>query len=78
MSTTMRKVVSLLKDDGLDAAEKISRLRQIEADLLARGRAATEGMTPAGGENDGEALKAVTLALARLGEEPAEPGAATL
>jgi hypothetical protein len=78
MATTMRKVVALLKDDTLGKPAKLARLRQMEADLRAKSRASTEGMPVPEAAEEAEALKAVLLALDRLGAPPLEPGAATL
>jgi predicted dinucleotide-binding enzyme len=77
MTHIKREVVSLLIDEQVSNSEKITILRQMEADSLSKERSATEGMTPVDGD-DGEDLKAIENALRRLGEEPVEGGAASL
>ncbi len=77
MTDIKRKVVTILKDEQLAEDEKITILRQMEADALSKERSATEGMVPVEGD-DGEELKAVENALRKLGQEPVEPGPATL
>jgi len=77
MSDMKRRVVTILKDDHLAQDEKIQLLRQMEADSRSKERSATEGMTPIDGD-DGEDLHAIEMALRKLGQEPAEAGAATL
>ncbi|MBI4922603.1 MAG: hypothetical protein HY834_12720 [Devosia nanyangense] len=77
MSHLKRRIVTILKDDHLDASEKVEILRQLEADTLSKERSATEGMTPVDGD-DGEDLKSIEQALAKLGEQPVESGAASL
>ena len=77
MTDIKRKVVTILKDEQLAEDEKITILRQMEADALSKERSATEGMVPVAGD-DGEELKAIENALRKLGQEPVEPGPATL
>ena len=72
-----RRIVTILKDDQLREDEKIHVLRQFEADALSKERSATEGMTPIDGD-DGEDLKAIEMALRKLGQQPVEAGAASL
>ena len=64
-----RRIVMLLKDDGLDTGQKIAALRRMEEDSLAKERSATEGMIPVDGD-DGEDLKAIEQALRKLGQQP--------
>jgi len=77
MSQMKRRIVTILKDDHLAAEEKIKVLRELEADSLSKERSATEGMTAIEGD-DGEDLHAIEMALRKLGQQPAESGAATL
>ena len=77
MTHIKRKIVTLLTDDHIPDGEKITILRQLEADSLSKERSATEGMTPVDGD-DGEDLKTIENALRRLGEQPVEAGAASL
>lgn len=77
MSTIKRRVVTILTDTDLPEDEKITVLRQLEADSLSKERSATEGMNPVDGD-DGEDLKAIEMALRKLGQEPVEAGAASL
>jgi len=77
MTHIKRKIVTLLSDDHIPEAEKVTILRQLEADTLSKERSATEGMTPIDGD-DGEDLKTIENALRRLGQEPVEGGAASL
>jgi hypothetical protein len=77
MSHIKRRIVSVLKDDNLNADQKIEVLRQLEADSLSKERSATEGMTPVDGD-DGEDLKSIEQALRKLGQQPVEAGAASL
>jgi CMP-2-keto-3-deoxyoctulosonic acid synthetase len=67
MSHIKRRIVTILKDENLEDAEKIQILRQLEADSLSKERSATEGMTAIDGD-DGEDLKAVEQALRKMGE----------
>ena len=77
MSFMKRRIVTILKDDHLREDETIHVLRQFEADALSKERSATEGMTPIDGD-DGEDLKAIEMALRKLGQQPVEAGAASL
>lgn len=77
MSFMKRRIVTILKDDHLREDEKVDVLRQFEADALSKERSATEGMTPIDGD-DGEDLKAIEMALRKLGQQPVEAGAASL
>lgn len=77
MSHIKRRIVTILTDEHLPEAEKIDVLRQMEADSLSKERSATEGMTAVDGD-DGEDLKAIEMALRKLGQEPVEAGAASL
>lgn len=77
MSHIKRRIVTILTDDHLRDDEKIHVLRQLEADSLSKERSATEGMTPVDGD-DGEDLKAIEMALRKLGHQPVEAGAASL
>lgn len=77
MSHIKRRIVTILKDDHLDASKKVEILRQLEADTLSKERSATEGMTPVDGD-DGEDLKSIEQALRKLGEQPVESGPASL
>jgi hypothetical protein len=77
MSHIKRRIVSILKDDQLDAVEKVEILRQLEADSLSKERSATEGMNAIDGD-DGEDLKAIEQALRKMGQQPVEAGANSL
>ena len=77
MTHIKRKIVTILTDDHMLDAEKITILRQLEADSLSKERSATEGMTPVDGD-DGEDLKTIENALRKLGEQPVEAGASSL
>jgi hypothetical protein len=77
MSHIKRRIVTILKDDQLDAVEKVEILRQLEADSLSKERSATEGMNAIDGD-DGEDLKAIEQALRKMGQQPVEAGAASL
>lgn len=72
-----RRIVNVLKAPDLDDEAKIAVLRQWEADALAKERGATEGFQPVDGD-DGEDLKAIEIALRKLGQEPVEAGASSL
>jgi hypothetical protein len=71
------RVESILCDDKLDRDAKVSKLRQLETDALARQRAGTEGMAPSA-SRDGEDLKIVERALMSLGETAVDQGPASL
>jgi hypothetical protein len=77
MSHIKRRIVTILKDHDLDDTEKVEILRQLEADSLSKERSATEGMTGLDGD-DGEDLKAIEMALRKMGQQPVEGGAASL
>jgi hypothetical protein len=77
MTHIKRKIVTILKDDHIPEDEKVTILRQLEADSLSKERSATEGMTPVDGD-DGEDLKTIENALRRLGQQPVESGAASI
>lgn len=77
MTHIKRKIVTVLTDDHIPEDEKVTILRQLEADTLSKERSATEGMTPVDGD-DGEDLKTIENALRRLGQQPVEGGAASL
>lgn len=77
MTHIKRKIVTILNDDHLGETEKITILRQLEADSLSKERSATEGMLPVDGD-DGEDLKTIENALRKLGQEPVEAGAASM
>jgi hypothetical protein len=77
MSTIKRRIVTILTDNDIPEGEKIQTLRQLEADSLSKERSATEGMSPVDGD-DGEDLKAIEMALRKLGQQPVEGGAASL
>jgi hypothetical protein len=72
-----RRIVTILKDDSIAEEEKITILRQWEADSLSKERSATEGMGPIDGD-DGEDLHAIEIALRKLGQQPVTGGAASL
>jgi hypothetical protein len=77
MSHIKRRIVTILKDHDLDDTEKVEILRQLEADSLSKERSATEGMTGVD-TDDGEDLKAIEMALRKMGQQPVEGGAASL
>lgn len=77
MTHIKRKIVTILTDDHIPDAEKITILRELEADSLSKERSATEGMTAVDGD-DGEDLKTIENALRKLGQQPVEAGAASL
>jgi len=77
MTHIKRKIVTILTDDHIADAEKITILRQLEADSLSKERSATEGMISVDGD-DGEDLKTIENALRKLGQQPVEAGAASL
>lgn len=75
------RIAQLLADAGLDRAAKVAKLRQWEADALARQRAGTEGMTPASpraSAQEGDDLKQIEIALRSLGEDAVDQGPASL
>ncbi len=71
------RISSIVDDASLDCTAKVSKLRQLEADVLARQRASTEGMEPSH-PHDGEDLKLVERALLSLGENAVDQGPASL
>lgn len=71
------RVEAVLCDSRLDTQAKVSKLRQLEEDALARQRASTEGMEPRH-PKDGEDLKIIERALLSLGEKPIDQGPASL
>ena len=77
MSHIKRRIVTILKDNQLNAEEKVKVLRQLEADSLSKDRSATDGMTAVDGD-DGEDLKAIEQALRKMGQQPVEAGASSL
>lgn len=77
MAHMKRRIVTILKDIHLPDEEKISILRQWEADSLSKERSSTEGM-PSVDSDDGEDLHAIEIALRKLGVEPVIGGAASL
>ena len=77
MSHIKRRIVTILNNQELDDTVKVEVLRQLEADSLSKERSATEGMTAVDGD-DGEDLKAIELALRKMGQQPIEGGAASL
>lgn len=77
MTHIKRTIVAILNDEQLPDTEKVTILRQLEADSLSKERSATEGMTPVDGD-DGEDLKTIENALRRLGQQPSDTGAPSL
>lgn len=77
MSRIKRRVVNILKDDYISEEEKVTALRQMEADTLGKERSANEGMMPVEGD-DGEDLKAIEMALRKLGQLPVDGGGLSL
>ena len=71
------RIEKLLADASLDRAAKIAKLRQWEADALARQRASTEGMTSSASK-DGADIKAIEIALRSLGEDAIDQGPASI
>ncbi len=71
------RIEKLLADSTLDKAAKIKKLRQWEADAMARERASTEGMTSPVADS-GEELKAIETALTSLGEGASDKGPASI
>ncbi len=75
------RIGKLLADSALDHAAKIAKLRQWEADALARQRAGTEGMAPASPRSsaqEGDDLKQIEIALRSLGEDAIDQGPASI
>ncbi len=75
-SELANQIARLLADGSLDDAAKVAKLRQWEADALARQRAGTEGMAPT--SRDGADLKAIETALRSLGEDAVDQGPASI
>ena len=71
------RIEKLLADSTLDKAAKIAKLRQWEADALARQRAGSEGMN-APASRDGVDLKMIETALRTLGEDAVDQGPASI
>ncbi len=71
------RIETLLADTALSRADRIAKLRQWEADALARQRAGTEGMAPAP-SRDGDDLKLIENALRSLGEDAIDQGPASI
>ncbi|MEQ1783753.1 MAG: hypothetical protein ABMA14_20550 [Hyphomonadaceae bacterium] len=76
-SETVKRIGAILEDDRLDTRTKVTKLRQLEADAMAKERASTEGMTPADNKEIGD-LKAIEKALTTLGEAAIDTGPASL
>lgn len=77
MPTDMqRRVDKIVNDAALDRAAKIAKLRQLEADALARQRTSTEGMEPHH-PRDGDDLKSIETGLRALGEDAVDQGPAS-
>ncbi len=74
---TEKRIDIIVNDAALSGDAKIAKLRQLETDVLARQRATTEGMDVPG-SRDGDDLKSIERALAKLGEAPVDPGPASL
>lgn len=72
-----QRLDAICNDTALSENDKISTLRQMAADALAKQRATNENMPSPRGE-DGEELKIIENALLGLGVESLDPGAATL
>jgi hypothetical protein len=71
------QIDKLLADGAIDQTAKVAKLRQWEADALARQRASSEGMAPAA-SRDGADLKAIETALRSLGEDAVDQGPASI
>ncbi|MEQ1779961.1 MAG: hypothetical protein ABMA14_01275 [Hyphomonadaceae bacterium] len=76
-SETVKKIGAILEDARLNTKAKVAKLRQLEADAVAKERASTEGMTPADNKEIGD-LKAIEKALTTLGEAAIDTGPASL
>ncbi|AKR56674.1 hypothetical protein GCM10011321_00610 [Youhaiella tibetensis] len=70
-------IASVLGDASLSRQSKVARLRQLEADALAKQRGGTEGLEP-DRPDDGEELRAIERALMSLGETAVDQGPASL
>ncbi len=80
-SDLVARIENLLTDAKVDHSAKIAKLRQWEADALARQRAGTEGMTTASSRAsslEGEDLKQIEIALRSLGEDAIDQGPASI
>lgn len=71
------RIETLLADTSLSRSDRIAKLRQWEADALARQRAGTEGMASAP-SRDGDDLKLIENALRSLGEDAIDQGPASI
>lgn len=67
----------IMASQSLSREQKVSRLRQLEADALAKQRGGTEGLEP-NRPDDGEELRAIERALMSLGEAAVDQGPASL
>ena len=76
-SDVTQRVEAILRDGSLGKAVKVAKLRQLEADALAKQRSSTEGMRP-NRPDDGDELRIVERALISLGETAIDQGPATL
>jgi len=75
---TVRELIdSVLSNASLAKAQKIAKLRQLEADALAKQRGGTEGLAT-NRPDDGEELRAIERALMSLGEAAVDQGPASL
>lgn len=74
---TVKRIEAILGDGGLGKEAKIEKLRELEADAMAKHRASSEGMTPPSSHDDDD-LKAIEKALTKLGEDAVDTGAASL
>jgi signal transduction histidine kinase len=73
----VKRIGAILDDARYDRKAKIEKLRQLEADAMAKQRASTEGMAPPDPE-EGDDIKAIEKALKDLGENAADTGPASL
>lgn len=76
-SELANRIETLLADTALSRADRIAKLRQWEADALARQRAGTEGMASPP-SRDGDDLKLIENALRSLGEDAIDQGPASI
>ena len=67
----------VVADPNLSKDKKVAKLRQLEADALAKQRGGTEGLEP-NRPDDGEELRAIERALMSLGETAVDQGPASL
>lgn len=72
-----RAIDEVLSSRTLSSGQKVARLRQFEADALAKQRGGTEGLQP-NRPDDGEELRAIERALMSLGETAVDQGPASL